>query len=168
MNFFTRYGGISTHTPWNRPDKDTIKQWRDKLSFDLNDWWVVGNVIEEFSPSWDTDIILYQTPLKTSLNDLSDMFSEMIQKGFEHKLLIDCAYVSEWYDKEWKPFYKIRPDKEFYKELKGSIYNPQYKADEVEQLGEHLYKFTFNKPYHNWYKGIERGYNFTGISLNKF
>ena len=66
MNFFTKYGGVTTKTPWNRPNKDTIRRWRDKLSFDLNDWWVVGNVIQEFSPTFDVDIILYQTPLKTS------------------------------------------------------------------------------------------------------
>jgi len=167
MNFFTRYGGVSTHTPWNRPDKDTIRRWRDKLSFDLNDWWVVGNVIEQFSPTWDTDVFLIQNPLKHSLNDLSNMFTEMIQKGFENKLLIDCAYMDKFYQDEWEPVTKIRPDKEFYKEWRGGIYHSVYKADEVKQLHPQLWEYKYLTPHDNWYKGKNRGYNFTGVSLNK-
>ena len=43
MNFFTKYGGITTHTPWKRPTSKVIREWRDELSFDLTDWFVVGN-----------------------------------------------------------------------------------------------------------------------------
>ena len=46
MKFFTKYGGITTHTPWKRPTSKVIREWRDELSFDLTDWFVVGNVVE--------------------------------------------------------------------------------------------------------------------------
>ena len=168
MNFFARYGGISTTTAWNRPHKDTIKRWRDELTFSLNDWWVVGNVIEEFSPTWDVDIFLIQKPLKHSLNDLSNMFTEMMQKGFEHKLLIDCAYMDKFYQDEWEPVTKIRPDKEFYKEWNGEIYHSVYKADEVKQLHPQLWEYKYLTPHDNWKKGKKRNYNFTGVPLKDY
>lgn len=168
MKFFAKYGGISTTTAWNRPDKDTIKRWRDELSFSLNDWWVVGNVVEQYSPTWDTDIFLIQNPLKHSLNDLSNMFTEMIQKGFEHKLLIDCAYMDKFYQDEWEPVTKIRPDKEFYKEWNNEVYHSVYKADEVKQLHPQLWEYKYLTPHDNWYKGKERNYNFTGVPLSEY
>lgn len=168
MKFFAKYGGITTTAPWNRPTDNTIREWRDELSFNLNDWWVVGNVVERFSPTWDIDIFLIQDPLKCPLNDLSDMFTEMIQKGFQHKLLIDCAYMDKFYQDEWEEVRKIRPDKEFYKELNGVVYHSVYKADEVKQLHPQLWEYKYLTPHDNWKKGKDRGYNFTGISLNKF
>ena len=168
MNFFTKYGGVTTHTPWSRPKKDTIKKWRDELSFPLNDWWVVGNVIEQYSPTWDTDIFLIQDPLKHSLNDLSDMFTEMIDKGFKHQLLIDCAYMNKFYQDEWEPVTKIRPDKEFYKEWHGGVYHSVYEADEVKQLHPQLWEYKYLTPHDNWYKGKNRGYTFKGVPLTKY
>lgn len=168
MNFFCRHAGITTEQPWTRPRTKQLQEWRDSLSFSLKDWYVCGNLVEGFGKTWDVDIILYQKPLRISYNDLSDIFFEMIHKGFERQLLIDCAYVSEWYSKDWKPFYKIRPDKEFYKELNGGVYHKIYKSDEMVQLGQHLYKFYYNKPNDNYHKGIHRGYNFTGVPLKNF
>jgi len=168
MTFYTKFGGVETHTPWKRPTDDSIREWRDDLSFSLDDWYIVGNVIEKFSPTWDVDIILIQQPLKTRLNELSKQFTEMITKGFEHELLIDCCYMPEFYQTEWKPITKIRPDDRFYKEWNGGTYNPIYTADTVERIGPQLWMFSYNKPHDNWYKGKNRGYNFTGISLNNF
>jgi hypothetical protein len=168
MKFYTRYGGITTTTPWNRPTTEQCIVWRDSLSFSLDDWYIVGNFIEEFSPTWDIDIILIQKPLKTHLNDLSDMFTEMIDKGFKNELLIDPCWMPEFYQDEWKPIRKIRPDFEFYKEWNGGVYHDIYKADEVEQLHPQLWEYKYLKPHKNWYKGKNRGYNFTGIKLDNF
>ena len=168
MKFFTKYGGISTRTPWKRPTPKVIREWRDELSFDLTDWFVVGNVIEQFSSTWDVDIFLIQKPLKHSYNDLSDMFSEMLIKGFEKELLIDCAYMDKFYQDEWEPVIKIRPDKEFYKEMHNGVYHSVYEADRMVQCGPQLYKYYYDNPHDNWYKGKSRGYNFTGVSLKNF
>ena len=168
MNFFCKYGGVTTHQPWQRPHSKVVREWRDSLSCPLDDWYVCGNLIEGYSKTWDVDIILYQNPLKISYNDLSDIFSEMIHLGFKYELLIDCAYVSEWYSKDWKPFYKIRPDKEFYKELHGGVYHKVYKSHKQVQLGKNLYKFYYNEPNDNYHKGIHRGYSFKGIPLKNF
>ena len=168
MKFYCKYGGVETYTPWNRPDTDTIREWRDELSFPLDDWYVVGNVVEKFSPTWDVDIFLIQEPLKHSLNGLSNMFTEMIETGFKKELLIDCAYMDKFYQDEWEEIIKIRPDNQFYKEHRGRIYNPIYKADEQEQLAPHLWKFKYTKPHHNWHKGKERGYSFKGIPLASY
>ena len=168
MKFYTRYGGITTTTPWNRPTDEQCIVWRDSLSFPLDDWYIVGNFIEEFSPTWDIDIILIQNPLRTHLNDLSDMFTEMIDKGFKNELLIDACWMPEFYQDEWRPIRKIRPDKEFIKHWNGGVYHDIYKADEVEQLHPQLWEYKYLKPHNNWYKGKNRGYNFTGIPLDKF
>tara|TARA_R110000744_G_scaffold123243_1_gene228380 strand:+ start:78 stop:584 length:507 start_codon:yes stop_codon:yes gene_type:complete len=168
MKFYTRYGGVETHTPWKRPTSEALYTWRDSLSFPLTDWYIVGNFIEEFSPTWDIDIILIQNPLRTHLNDLSDMFTEMLTKGFANELLVDPCWMPEFYQDEWKPIRKIRPDKEFYKEWNGGIYNPVYKADEVEQLAPYLWEYKYLKPHDNYFKGKNRGYSFKGVRLNKF
>jgi hypothetical protein len=168
MKFYTRYGGITTTTPWNRPKDETIREWRDSLSFSLDDWYVVGNVVEKFSPTFDIDIILIQNPLKSHLNDLSDMFTEMIDKGFKNELLIDPCWMPEFYQDEWRPIRKIRPDCEFYKEWNGGTYYSVYEADEVKQLHPQLWEYKYLKPHKNWFKGKNRGYNFTGIPLDKF
>lgn len=168
MKFYTRYGGITTTTPWNRPNTDIIREWRDELSFSLDDWYVVGNVVEKFSETWDVDIFLIQEPLRHSLNDLSNMFTEMIDTGFKKELLVDCAYMNKFYQDEWEEVKKIRPDKEFYKEYLGGIYHSVYEADEVKQLHPQLWEYKYLKPHNNWFKGKNRGYSFTGISLDKF
>ena len=168
MKFYTRYGGITTTTPWNRPKDETIREWRDSLSFSLDDWYVVGNVVEKFSPTFDIDIILIQNPLKSHLNDLSDMFTEMIDKGFKNELLIDPCWMPEFYQDEWRPIRKIRPDCEFYKEWNGGTYYSVYEADEVKQLHPQLWEYKYLKPHKNWFKGKNRGYNFTGIPLSQF
>ena len=168
MKFYTRYGGITTTTPWNRPTTEQCIIWRDSLSFQLTDWYIVGNFIEKYSSTWDIDIILIQNPLKTHLNDLSDMFTEMIDKGFKNNLLIDPCWMPEFYQDEWRPIRKIRPDKEFYKEYLGGVYHSVYEADEVEQLHPQLWEYKYLKPHNNWFKGKNRGYNFTGIPLDKF
>ena len=68
----------------------------------------------------------------------------------------------------FKPFYKIRPDNQFYKDLNGATYHTIYKADKVEQLAPQLWRFDYDKPNSNYYKGLNRNYNFTGILLDKF
>ena len=168
MEFYTRYGGVETTTPWRRPDDNTIREWRDELSFPLTDWYVVGNVVEKYSSTWDVDIFLIQDPLRSSLNDLSNQFTEMIETGLKKELLIDCAYMNKFYQDEWESVTKIRPDNQFYKKHRGSIQNPIYKADEVKQLHPQLWQYNYTKPHSNWYKGKERGYSFKGIPLSKF
>jgi len=168
MTFYTRYGGVETNTPWNHPQNHIIREWRDSLSFSLADWYVVGNVVELFSSTWDVDIFLIQEPLKHSLNDLSNMFTEMIDKGFQKELLIDCAYMDKFYQDEWEETTKIRPDKEFYKEYLGGVYHSVYEADEVKQLHPQLWEYKYLKPHNNWFKGKNRGYSFTGIPLSQF
>lgn len=168
MTFKAKFGGVTTKTPWNRPTKEAIRKWRDTLSFSLDDWYIVGNVVEEFSDTWDVDIMLIQKPLKTPLNELSLQFKEMITKGFKHKLLIDCAFMPEFYQDEWQPISKIRPDDRFYKELNGEISNPIYTADDKERIGPQLWFFKYKKPHDNWNKGKDRGYNFTGIPLKEY
>ncbi len=160
MKFYCKYVGVETHTSWNRPSSDSVRRWRDSLSFDLTDWYICGNFIEEFSPTWDLDCIFIQESLQVPLNELSDMFTEMISKGFNKELLIDCAYMDKFYQDEWEEIIKIRPDNQFYKEHRGRIYNPIYKADEQEQLAPHLWKFKYTKPHDNWQKGKDRGYSF--------
>ena len=168
MKFYTRYGGIETSTPWNRPTDEQCRVWRDSLSFPLDDWYIVGNFIEKYSPTWDIDIILIQKPLRAHLNDLSDMFSEMIDKGFKNNLLIDPCWMPEFYQDEWRGIRKIRPDKEFYKEYLDGVYHSIYEADEVEQLHPQLWEYKYFKPHNNWFKGKNRGYSFTGIPLSQF
>jgi hypothetical protein len=165
--FYAKFGGIETTIAWDRPTDDSIRRWRDDLSFDLTDWFVVGNVIEKYSPTWDVDLI-YIKPETPHLSSLSEVFSEMIGKGFTHKLLIDCAWMPEFYQDEWMPIKKIRPDVGFEKFWNGKWYRSQYTADVVKQIGEQLWYYEWNSPHPNWKKGKERNYNFTGISLNKF
>jgi hypothetical protein len=168
MNFFARYGGVETKTPWHRPTKDKVIQWKQSLDCKLDDWYIVGNFIEEYSPTWDVDIILIQKPLKLSLNDLSNTFTEMITKGFEHKLLIDACWMPEFYQDIWREIIKIRPDNQFYKDWNGDIYNPTYTADKVEKIHPQLWQYEYHEPHDNWYKGKERGYSFTGIPLSTY
>ena len=168
MKFYTRYGGIETTTPWRRPEDNRIREWRDELSFPLDDWWVVGNVVEKFSPTWDCDIFLIQEPLRHSLNGLDHMFHEMIDTGFKKELLIDCAYMNKFYQDEWEEITKIRPDFEFYKEYNGGTYHSVYEADEVEQLHPQLWQYKYLKPHDNWWKGKNRGYSFKGIPLSAY
>lgn len=165
--FYAKFGGIETTIPWQRPDDDRIRRWRDDLSFDLTNWWVCGNVIEKHSPTWDVDII-YLNPHIPTLNRLSEVFSEMLMKGFTHQLLIDCAWVNHFYEKEWKPLKKIRPDNKFEKFWEGEWHRTNYQADVNQQIGEQLWYFEFNQPSVNWKKGIERNYKFNKIELNKF
>ena len=168
MKFYCKYGGVETHTPWKRPEDYRIREWRDELSFPLDDWYVVGNVVEKFSDTWDVDIFLIQEPLKHSLNGLSNMFTEMIETGFKKELLIDCAHMNKFYQDEWEVITKIRPDNQFYKEHRGRINNPIYKADEVEQLHPQLWQYKYTKPHDNWWKGRNRGYSFKGIPLASY
>jgi len=167
MKFFAQFGGISTDIPWDRPTDDKVREWRDSLSFDLKDWYIVGNVIEKHSKTWDVDIMFIQPTIPT-LDTLSQQFSEMISKGFTNKLLIDCAWMDKFYQEEWQPIKKIRPDNKFEKFWNGQWYKSEYTADKVNQIGEQLWYYEWNSPHDNWYKGKDRGYNFTGISLNKF
>lgn len=165
--FYAKFGGVETHTPWWRPDDERIRRWRDSLSFDLTDWYIVGNVIEKHSLTWDVDIIMMQSDIPP-LSSLSRQFTEMISKGFTHELLIDCGWVNKFYQEEWQPLKKVRPDNQFYKEWREGIYHTHYIADVQKQIGEQLWYFEFNQPHHNWYKGKERGYKFSVIPLNKF
>ena len=165
--FYANWGGCETTTEWYRPNDYAIRRWRDSLTSDLTNWFLVGNVIEKHSPTFDLDVILIQ-PTEPPLEELSRTFTEMISKGFEQELLIDCCYMPQFYQDEWQPITKVRPDKEFIKHWNGEEYHSVYKADEVEQLSEQLWKFHFNKPHHNWQKGKDRGYDFTGIELSKF
>ena len=92
----------------------------------------------------------------------------MIDKGFKKELLIDCFYVDKFYQDEWTPIRKIRPDFEFVKHWNGGIYHTVYKADKVEQIAPQLWRYDFYEPSKNWYKGKNRGYKFSGIKLDKF
>ena len=76
--------------------------------------------------------------------------------------------ISEWYSIPFKPFYKIRPDKEFYKELNGGTYHTIYEADKIEQLAPQLWRYDWYEAHSNYYKGLNRNYNFKGIRLDKF
>ena len=165
--FYAKFGGVTTNTPWNRPTDESVRKWRDSLSFDLTNWYIVGNFIEKYSPTYDLDIMLIH-PHTPNLNTLSERFTEMIVKGFSHKLLIDCAYMDKFYQEEWQPIKKIRPDNKFEKFWNGQWYKSQYNADEVSQIGEQLWYFKWNSPHDNWYKGKERGYNFTGVPLKDY
>ena len=165
MKFFCRYGGVETNTPWDRPTDVQIRRWYDSLSTDLQ-LYIAGNVVEKHSETWDCDILIYKP--QPQLDVLSETFTECIRKGFEHKLLIDIAYVSEWYGKDWKPFYKIRPDKEFYKEQRGRIYHTKYKADKETQLGKYLWRYDWYEPHAGYFKGVNRGYTFNRIKLDQY
>lgn len=165
--FYAKFGGVETNQPWDRPTDDVIRRWRDSLSFDLYKFYVVGNVVEKHSPTWDVDILLVQPEIPT-LAGLSEHFTEMIEKGFNHRLLIDCAWINQFYQEEWQPIRKIRPDNGFKKFWNGQWYESQYTADEVHQIGEQLWYYEWNSPHDNWWKGKNRGYNFKGISLDKF
>lgn len=167
MNFYAKFGGIETNTAWNQPQDDSVRRWRDSLSFNLSNWYIVGNFIEKYSPTNDLDIILIQPNIPT-LQTLSEHFSEMLSKGFTHKLLIDCCWMPEFYQDEWKPIKKIRPDNKFEKFWNGQWYKSEYTADKVNQIGEQLWLFEWNSPHDNWYKGKERGYNFTGVPLSDY
>ena len=123
MKFYARYGGCNTTIPWNRPSSESVRRWRDSLSFDLTDWYICGNFIEEFSPTWDLDCIFIQESLQVPLNELSDMFTEMLTKGFDNKLLVDPCWMPQFYQDEWEEIIKIRPDNQFYKEHRGRINN---------------------------------------------
>ena len=165
--FYAKFGGVETTTPWWRPDDDRIRRWRDDLSFDLTDWYVVGNVVEKHSMTYDVDIINLN-PQIPHLSSLSEVFSQMISIGFTHELLIDCAWVNHFYEKEWKPLKKIRPDNKFEKFWRGEWHTTHYQADVSKQIGEQLWYFEFNQPSVNWKKGIERNYNFIKIPLDFF
>lgn len=165
MKFFCRYAGIETYQPWNRPDDYKIREWYNSLDTNL-DLYIAGNVVEKHSKTWDVDILVCNP--QPPLDVLSETFIECVRKGFQHKLLIDIAYVSEWYSKEWKPFYKIRPDKEFYKEYYGGVHHQIYKADEVKQLAPQLWRYDYHTPNKNYYKGLNRGYTFNRIKLENF
>lgn len=167
MNFYCKFGGVETNTPWNNPTDDKIREWRDSLSFDLTNWYLVGNVIERYSKTWDVDIMLIQ-PQAPRLDELSSNFTEMLTKGFNHQLLIDCAWMPEFYQREWRVIEKLRPDVRFEKLWNGEWYKSEYTADEVKQVHPQVWWFKWNSPHNNWKKGIERNYNFTGIPLNKF
>ena len=165
--FYAKWGGIETHTPWWRPDPDRIRRWRDDLSFDLTHWYIAGNVVEKHSPTYDVDVLMIN-PQIPHLSSLSRHFTEMISKGFKWELLIDCGWVNNYYQGEWQPLKKIRPDNGFYKEWSGGIYHTRYDADVEKQIGEQLWYYEFNQPHFNWKKGKERGYKFSVIPLNKF
>ena len=135
MKFYSKFGGVETNTSWERPRPDVVRRWRDSLSFNLKDWYIVGNFIEQHSPTWDLDLLLVQPNIPT-LDTLSQHFTEMITKGFNHKLLIDCAWISEFYQEEWQPIKKIRPDNKFEKFWNGQWYKSEYTADKVNQIGE--------------------------------
>ena len=165
MNFFCRWGGVTSNQPWKRPQDEQIREWYNSLDTDIP-LYLVGNVVEKHSPTFDVDVMIYKD--LPHLNVLSELFTECITKGFQHELLIDIAFISEWYSVPFKPFFKIRPDNQFYKEWNGGIYNPKYTADKVEQLGPQLWKFDWYEPHSNYYKGLNRNYNFTGIPLENF
>jgi hypothetical protein len=164
MKFFCRWGGVETYQAWNRPQDEQIREWYKSLDIDIP-LYICGNVVEKHSPTFDVDIMLRD---EIPLDEMSEVFTHCITKGFEHKLLIDIAYISEWYSIPFKPFYKIRPDNQFYKEWNGGVFNPTYKADEVKQLAPQLWRFDWYEPHSNYFKGLNRGYNFTGINLDKF
>ncbi len=165
MKFYCKAGGVETKQPWLRPTDEKIREWYNSIDTDIQ-LYLVGNVVEKHSKTWDVDVIVYNP--QPPLEDLSKLFTECITKGFEHELLIDIIYTSEWYSESFKPFYKIRPDKEFYKEYLGGTYHTIFNADKVEQIAPQLWRYDFYKPSKNWYKGKNRGYNFTGIPLDKF
>tara|TARA_R110000796_G_C14332527_1_gene409319 strand:+ start:68 stop:565 length:498 start_codon:yes stop_codon:yes gene_type:complete len=165
MKFYCKWGGVETKQGWLRPKDEKIREWFNSINTDIP-LYLVGNVVEKHSPTFDVDIMVYKH--QPPLEELSNLFTECIRKGFEHELLIDIAYISEWYSIPFKPFYKIRPDKEFYKEYLGGIYHTVYKADKVEQLAPQLWRYDWYEPHSNYFKGLNRGYNFTGIPLNKF
>ena len=165
MKFFCKWGGIETHQAWNRPDDLTIRRWYDSLDTDIQ-LYLVGNVVEKHSPTYDVDVMIYKH--LPPLDVLSETFTECITKGFEHNLLIDIAFISEWYSKPFKPFYKIRPDKEFCKEWNGGVYHSVYEADKVEQIAPQLWRYDWYEPHENYYKGLNRGYTFKGVKIDKF
>ena len=156
---------METYQAWTRPKDEQIREWYRTIDTDIP-LYLVGNVVEKHSPTWDVDVMVYKH--QPPLDVLSEVFTECITKGFEHNLLIDIAFISEWYSKPFKPFYKIRPDKEFYKEAYHGVYHSVYKADEVKQIAPQLWRYDWYKPHDNYYKGLNRGYNFKGITLNKF
>ncbi len=163
MKFFARWGGVETTTPWNRPTDLQIRRWYDSLSTDLQ-LYLVGNVVEKHSPTWDVDVMIYKH--QPPLDVLSETFTECITKGLEHNLLIDIAFISEWYSKPFKPFYKIRPDYKFEKFYLGEWHRSEYKADKVTQIGKQLWRFDYDKPNDNYFKGLDRGYNFKGTKID--
>lgn len=165
MKFFCSWGGIQTHQPWTRPRDEQIRRWYDSLDTELQ-LYLVGNCVEKHSPTFDVDVMIYKH--LPPLDVLSETFTECIRKGFEHELLIDIAFISEWYSIPFKPFYKIRPDYQFYKEFNGGVYNPIYKADKVEQLAPQLWRYDWYEPHSNYFKGLNRGYNFKGVKLEHF
>jgi len=164
MKFFCRWGGVETYQAWNRPQDEQIREWYKSLDIDIP-LYICGNVVEKHSPTFDVDIMLRD---EVPLDEMSEVFTHCITKGFEHKLLIDIAYVSEWYSIPFKPFYKIRPDKEFYKEWNGGVFHTIFNADKVEHIAPQLWRYDFYEPNKNWYKGKNRGYSFTGIPLSEF
>ena len=164
MTFKCKWGGVISNQPWNRPKDETIREWYNALDIDIP-LYLVGNVVEKHSPTWDVDVILRD---EVPLDEMSEVFTHCITKGFEYKLLIDIAYISEWYSIPFKPFYKIRPDKEFYKELNGGTYHTIYEADKIEQLAPQLWRYDWYEAHSNYYKGLNRNYNFKGIRLDKF
>jgi len=165
MKFFCKWGGVTTTTPWDRPDDLRIRRWYDSLDTELQ-LYLAGNVVEKYSKTWDVDVMICNP--QPPLDVLSETFTECITKGFEHQLLVDMFYISDWYSIPFKPYYTIRPDKEFYKEWNGDVYHRVYKADRIEQIGKQLWKFYFDKPSNNYYKGLNRGYTFKGIKIDKF
>ena len=164
MKFYCKWGGVETYQAWNRPQDEQIREWYKSLDVDIP-LYICGNVVEKHSPTFDVDIMLRD---EIPLDEMSEVFTHCITKGFEYELLIDIAYISEWYSIPFKPFYKIRPDNQFYKELNGGTYHTIYEADKVEQLAPQLWRFDWYEPHSNYYKGLNRGYNFTGIPLDKF
>ena len=77
MKFFCKWGGVTTTTPWDRPDDLRIRRWYDSLDTELQ-LYLAGNVVEKYSKTWDVDVMICNP--QPSLDVLSEPLQSVLQK----------------------------------------------------------------------------------------
>jgi hypothetical protein len=161
MNFEYKIGDIKTNTPWFRPDKKRLKNWyldfqqipgTEKYSY------LAGDSLLN-TETWDADIIVVG-----KINDyleLKNLLVEGIKLGFKHLQLVDIFYLSNTidYEKEFQPFYKIRPWKGYTKIRKGKV-ETEKEFRYTKEIIEGLFKIQHDEPpksYFYWKEMYNKG-----------
>jgi len=162
--FQANYGDVVTNTPYRRPTLESFAKWwgdfKNIKGLEKYEIWLIGSFCEKHFGSYkgyprDLDIVL--TGPTDDEEQLMYILSHGIKMGFNNKMLVDLAWVSDLssYDK-WEPFCKIRIAKTFSTILGDKSKTYEYKADDMKRLDCGLWAFCYAEPPNSWFKALHR------------